>query len=224
MAVITRPTATAPPLRMAWLLLIVLLVLALAPARRRGLAAPPVHAAIPQGGAAVFTFASIGDASEQIGGDIFTVTGGRHRPAPADQRAWRQVHPNVVAGWHAHRLPRPAGRRRLGRRHGRGRRQPRPRWQRPRRALQYCTRGDFGWSPDGTSLIFPTSSACDMRSIRPLHRGRRRLVAGDEAPCPGPGRPGSAAGRPTGRGSPSWAGSRPAASACTWSMSIRATR
>ena len=83
MAVITRP-ALAPPLRFAWLVLIVLLALALAaggaivgtslinparPADRLNGAYP-----IPVGGAAVLAFDSmIVDPNRRTGGDIYTV-------------------------------------------------------------------------------------------------------------------------------------------------------
>ena len=120
---VLQPT-TAPPLRMARLLLIALLVLALAGAiafvGSRLLAPTPV---IPQGGSAVFAYSSIaGDQSVSRRRHLSRASG-RHRYAPAHQRARDRNLPDVVAGWHAHRLPRLGGRRRFPRRHGRGRRQ-----------------------------------------------------------------------------------------------------
>ena len=122
MTVITRP-GLAPPLRMAWLLLIGLLMVALVASVAivgsrlltstgpdGGLAATAV---IPQGDEAVFALTSF---RRHLHG-----ASGRHRPASADRRAGRDVDPDLVARWDADRLPPPGGRSRLGGRHGRGR-------------------------------------------------------------------------------------------------------
>ena len=159
---VLQPT-TAPPLRMAWLLLIALLVLALAGAvavvGSRLLAPTPV---IPQGGAAVFAYSTIA-ADDPVSPAATSIS--RERTAP------------MCAGSPAglgSKAPRP------------GRRMARASPTASGRAgtdsivvmdagggnsttlattpatASYCARGDLTWSPDGTSLIFPTSPVCDM--------------------------------------------------------------
>ena len=92
---------------------------------------------------------------------------------------------HLVAGRDTHRVP-PLGRRgRLGRRDGRRRRRTdRPSRRTHRRGLLRWQLSSLAWSPDGTSLIFPTRDGCaggfDLNVV-----ADRRLVAGDEAPRPG---------------------------------------
>ncbi len=169
MAVITRP-ALAPPMRVAWPLIIALLVLALAAggaivgSRLFQASAVP----IPEGGAAVFAYG--GFYGDQMG-DIFTIradgtdtrqlTGG---PGKRSQPTWSRDGRRI-----AYRL-----------------------WQNNTDSVvvmdagggnpitlntspvlrdEFCNeRWNLTWSPDGTSLIFPTTSACqsgyDLNSVK----------------------------------------------------------
>ncbi len=163
MAIITRPTAAAPPLRVVMLLLIALLVLALATSVAFvGSQLLRATVPIPQGGAAVFTFGSYeGDeSSPQLAGDIFTVR--------ADGTDLRQL----TSGPDIESSPvfSPDGTRIAYQL-----------WQDSRNSLvvmdgdgsnaitvdtsdvmsRDCTeRWSHSWSPDGMSLIFPRSSMC----------------------------------------------------------------
>jgi Tol biopolymer transport system component len=155
--------ATAPPLRMARLLLIALLVVALAGAvafvGSRLIKPTPV---IPKGGAAVAALASfVGNATGQIGGDIFIVRadgtdmrqltngpGLRVDPVFSPDgtriayREWLAGSQSVVvmdAGGNKTTLDtRPA-------------------------SGAFCAKGNMVWSPDGSRLVFPTSPVCDIR-------------------------------------------------------------
>ena len=162
MTVITRP-ALAPPLRVAWLLLIALLALALvAGGAIVGSRLLGVTAGVPQGGEDVFVFGSyVGDeSSPQLAGDIFTIRADGTDPRQLTSGSGIESHP----AWSpdgtriAYRL-----------------------WQDSRHSVmvmdaggreaitlaisdttsQYCTdRWSLSWSPDGKSLIFPNSSLC----------------------------------------------------------------
>lgn len=152
--------ATAPPLRTAWLLIIVLLVLALAFGAvivgSRLLAPTP---AIPQGGSAVLVFSTIeGSAGGNIylaradGTDLRRLTSG---PGIATSpswspdgtriayRVWQGGKDSLVVmdagGGNAITLATTAS------------------------SAAYCARGGPTWSPDGTNLIFPANPLCESR-------------------------------------------------------------
>lgn len=150
--------ATAPPLRMAWFLLLALLVVALVAGIAFVGSRLLPSTTIPQGGAAVLAYASASGGS----GDIFTVRadgtdrrqltsgpGAETTPAfsPDGTRiayfAWEDATMSVMVmdagGGHPTKLATtPAT-------------QP------------YCVRGGPLWSPDSRSLIYPTSPTCDAR-------------------------------------------------------------
>ncbi len=156
--ILARPTSR--PMRIARLLLVALLVLALAAAVAvvgARLLKPKVE--IPQGGAAVLVFASIvGDS-----GDIYTVRADGTDARQLTNGPGAKSVSGLLAGRQAHRLPRMAGRKRPDRRHGCRRREPDGPGHEPGSTASYCTRGGLAWSPDGSSLIFRVSSACDSR-------------------------------------------------------------
>jgi Tol biopolymer transport system component len=151
--------ATTPSMRMARLVLIALLVLALATAAAivgsRLLAPTPV---IPQGGSAVFVYSTVvGDAGSDIylaradGTDVRPLTSGpgiETTPTWSPDgtriayRAWEGGTDSIVVmdggGGNATTLATT----------------PASGW--------HCARGDLRWSPDGTSLVFQTSPVCDM--------------------------------------------------------------
>ncbi len=159
---VLQPT-TAPPLRLAWLLIIALLLVAFAAAivvvGSRLLAPTPV---IPQGGAAVFAYSTIAaDDSGQSGGDIYLARADgtdmrRLTSGPGIEttptwspdgtriayRVWESGADSIVVtdagGGNTTTLATTTS------------------------TASYCARGDLTWSPDGTSLIFPTSPVCDM--------------------------------------------------------------
>ena len=164
---IARP-ALAPPLRVALILLIALLVAAIAvgvavvgsgllnPAPQ----SPRVQAPypIPQGPSAVLVFDSSTESpSVRPGGDIYTIR--------ADGTGLRQLTSGPVLesypAWSPDgtRIAYLVGRDSLAVMDAGGRNQktvvpPDP-------ALGKCLGGSISWSPDGTSLLFPVSVACD---------------------------------------------------------------
>ena len=84
-----------------------------------------------------------------------------------------------------------------------------------RRPAGFCIgRWNLAWSPDGR--VSSSRPATAARWLRPLHRGGRRLVAGDAAARTGDEQPVYGSGLRTGHGSHSWAARTVAASACTW--------
>jgi TolB protein len=152
---VLQPT-TAPPMRLAWVLLITLLVIAVAAVAVVGARLLPAST-IPQGGAAVFTFGSI--TPQTTARDILTVradgldqrqltrgTSTRSHPAFSPDgthiayRDWQNGIDSIVVtdagGGHPITLARTPA------------------------AQEECVRGGLAWSPDGTSLIFPTAPAC----------------------------------------------------------------
>jgi Tol biopolymer transport system component len=155
--ILTRPAS--PPARIARLLLIALVVLGLAAVVAVvGAQLLRPKAEIPQGGAAVLTFASVvGDS-----GDIFTVradgtdvrqltSGPGAKGAPAFSpdgrriayREWRDGNDLIVV------VDAGGGNRTI--------------LATNPSSASYCTRGGLAWSPDGSSLIFRVSSVCDRR-------------------------------------------------------------
>ncbi len=154
---------TASPPRIAWLLIIGLLVVALVAAVAVvGSRLLPSKVAIPQGGAAVLVFSSwVGDSSGQTDGDIFTVradgtdlrqlTKGPGVESKATfspdgtriaYRVWQNGTDSIMVmsaggGQSTTLATNPA-------------------------AESYCaSRGGLAWSPDGSALIFPANAACD---------------------------------------------------------------
>ena len=172
---VLQPT-TAPPMRLAWVLLIALLVVAVAAVAVVG-SRLLASSTIPQGGAAVFTFGSISGQTTTEG--HLDRPRGRHGPAPADQRTGHQVAPRVLAGRHAHRLPLLGERDRFDRRHRRG-------WRPPDHAGH--DPGVAGGVHPGRARVvagreephLPDQSVLRQPG-RPLHRGHRWLVARDAA-------------------------------------------
>jgi Tol biopolymer transport system component len=171
MTVITRP-GLAPPLRLAWLLLIGLLLVALTASigivgsqvldptdRHDGL---PSSAMIPQGDEAIYAFASwVGGATGQTSGDIYTV-----RADGTDQRRLTNG-PGILSGpaWS------PDGTRIAFRRldSGSDTVEVMDAGGGNLRTLATNTgfisrdcqhREGLAWSPDGTSLIYPTGDDC----------------------------------------------------------------
>ena len=155
--ILARPASQ--PMRMARLLLIALLVLALAAAVAvvgAQLLRPKVE--IPQGSSAVLVYASlVGDA-----GDIFTVRadgtdprqltsgpGAKSTPSFSPDgtriayREWRDGNDMIIV------MDAGGGNRKVLATNS--------------SSASYCTRGSLAWSPDGSSLIFRVSSACDSR-------------------------------------------------------------
>ncbi len=167
-----RPT-TASPTRLAWLLLIALLVVALvAVSPSWAHACRAVDHVIPQGGAAVLAFASIvEEGSMGRPGRHLHRPSGRNRPAPADERARApRPHP-VLAGRHAYRLPRLA----------RTRRSPiividagggnPTSWRRPPRPRPIASVAVPSWSPDR-----------EVSSSRPARRATPGLTSSSWPP------------------------------------------
>ncbi len=159
MAVITRPAAAAPSLRIAWILLIALLALSLAAgAAIVGSRLLPAAVAIPQGDAAVIAYALFGNGPGQIAGDIYT--------ARADGTDVR----HVTSGFVDYPIWSPDGTRIAF--HG---------WQNGADSLVVMDAGggnqmtlasnpatsqdcmgnwSTAWSPDGANLLFPTRESC----------------------------------------------------------------
>ena len=155
-------TTAAPPLRLAWLLLIALLVVALVAAAAvvgsRLLNSTP---AIPQGGAAVLAFSS--DDGNQQRGDIYTVR--------ADGRDLRQL-TSASGDFYADKpVWSPDGTRIVFRSYhesrnsvevidaGGGNRTTL--WTSAPGRDQYCAEhDDFTWSPDGQTVAFAAHEAC----------------------------------------------------------------
>ena len=130
--------------------------------------------------------------------------GGRHRPAPADQWAGIGVTPRLVARM-AHASPTASGRTGPTRSWSWTRAaETGRRWRRRHRATRPASeRWTLAWSPDGTSLIFPTRTACRGRFDLFIVAAdgsspATRLLARGRTACP-------RRGLRTGRGSPSWA-------------------
>jgi Tol biopolymer transport system component len=161
MAVITRPAAAPMPQRLAWLMVMTLLVLALAAGIAFvGSQLLRATVAVPTGDAAVFAFGTwIGNDNGQTGGDIVTVRadgtelrrltdgpGIRAMPKWSPDgtriayRLWNGGADSVevidAGGGDLRTLATNAQR------------------------DQYCIDWSLGWSPDGSSLIFPTRDGC----------------------------------------------------------------
>lgn len=162
---IPRPAA-AGPMRIAWFLIVALLVVALVAGAAvvgsqllRSIQSDGLDSAvaIPQGDAAVLAFASL-----QTGTDIYTVradgtdlrqltSGPGVETAPAFSPDGRSIAYRVWQGGNDSLVVMDAGGgnpRTLATNGSTG---------------NYCVRGEIAWSPDGSSLIFPVSSTCDLR-------------------------------------------------------------
>jgi Tol biopolymer transport system component len=160
---VLQPT-TAPPLRIAWLLLIVLLLGALVAAvvivGSRLLVPVPV---IPQGGAAYFAYSSyVGDVLRQTGGDIYIAradgtdvhqltSGPGIESSPAFSPDGTRIAYRVLEGGKDSVVVMDAGGGQV------------MTLASSAATASYCPRGGLTWSPDGKSLIFPTSPVCDGR-------------------------------------------------------------
>jgi TolB protein len=156
---VLQPTA-APPMRLAWVLLIALLVVALAAVAVVG-ARLFTSTSIPQGGTAVFTFGSISGQStakdiltvRADGTDLRQLTSGpaiKSHPAFSPDgtriayRSWENGTDSIVVidagGGHPTTLAT------------------------SRASQEDCIRGVLAWSPNGKSLIFPTDPFCDSQA------------------------------------------------------------
>jgi TolB protein len=164
LTVITRP-ALAPPLRIAWLLILAVLVAALAGGvaivGSRVLIAPkqagmPAVASIPQGGAAVLAFDSNGDifTVRADGTDLRQLTSG---PDLERTPSWSPDGTRLAyLSWTA-----PGTESLVVMDAGGGNRATLVTTDAPN---EYCLgTSQAAWSPDATSIVVPTSEGCDSR-------------------------------------------------------------